>query len=589
MTAMHLNWWYFPAINLDDFYYFHSMTHLSISIAVFLFVCVTLSRIQPTESFRNAWKAAVDNYIGRSIDSPSKLLQRNGTLFRDSFLNLWFEDPDDVRSSSEDEEDEESATAEITHFCFLLHGINGFSKDLAYVRQVMRRRASKVLKQKGDQLLIHDSQTEDDATSCASEDLSASHNDTPDTAHIMKVDHDMVVHACVCNERKTADGIEAGGDRLVEEIISVIRSKMQSKQSHRKHKELTISILGNSLGGIYGRYAIAKLLDRCINLPDGSCILDDKFRLHLNVFCTTATPHLGVAGHTFFPLPRQAEIGLGHAMGKTGKDIFRITPLLEEMATSPYYLEPLGRFRKRIAFANAFRTDFPVPVHTAAFLSENSDYPHHFEEQPFGSDSETDNCGMFLAAAHTPQKSKFTCKEDCSVASADEYDEVVAMSNSLDALGWKKVFVDMRQQVPRLAIPTALLRKNTNSSSSIRTLFCQARSDSNRSDETGLSISDESERSDTDLLTVDPITQLKQRRIVGSREVAEAMKAPVVENVFHWPIGHNMIVAFSRNRVSTYFNRGGRPIVDALAKELVDDIFAWRPISTEEDSLQDVK
>lgn len=38
------------------------------------------------------------------------------------------------------------------------------------------------------------------------------------------------------------------------------------------------------------------------------------------------------------------------------------------------------------------------------------------------------------------------------------------------------------------------------------------------------------------------------------------------------PVGHNMIVSFSRNRFATFLNKGGRPVVDALAKELVNDI-----------------
>ena len=33
-----------------------------------------------------------------------------------------------------------------------------------------------------------------------------------------------------------------------------------------------------------------------------------------------------------------------------------------------------------------------------------------------------------------------------------------------------------------------------------------------------------------------------------------------------------MICAFSRGRVSSHMNRGGRPVMDALAKELVDEI-----------------
>lgn len=50
------------------------------------------------------------------------------------------------------------------------------------------------------------------------------------------------------------------------------------------------------------------------------------------------------------------------------------------MATSPRFLRPLAAFKKRIAYANAFGTDFPVPGSTAAFLDLDSDYPHYFDE-----------------------------------------------------------------------------------------------------------------------------------------------------------------------------------------------------------------
>jgi hypothetical protein len=36
-----------------------------------------------------------------------------------------------------------------------------------------------------------------------------------------------------------------------------------------------------------------------------------------------------------------------------------------------------------------------------------------------------------------------------------------------------------------------------------------------------------------------------------------------------------MIVAFSRSRLSSYLNRAGRPFVDGLAKDLVQDILSF--------------
>jgi hypothetical protein len=77
---------------------------------------------------------------------------------------------------------------------------------------------------------------------------------------------------------------------------------------------VTVSVVGNSLGGIYSRYAVAKLASQ-----------DElDYELHFNIFCTTATPHLGISRHTYFPLPRSAENMVANAMGNTGKDLYVI-------------------------------------------------------------------------------------------------------------------------------------------------------------------------------------------------------------------------------------------------------------------------
>jgi hypothetical protein len=72
------------------------------------------------------------------------------------------------------------------------------------------------------------------------------------------------------------------------------------------------------------------------------------------------------------------------------------------------------------------------------------------------------------------------------------------------------------------------------------------------------------------------LTQLKLRGVVGSKDIAAAVTTPLFDEQFHWPMGHNMMVAFSRSKLSSYLNKAGRPVVDALAKALVEDIFAWQ-------------
>ena len=88
-------------------------------------------------------------------------------------------------------------------------------------------------------------------------------------------------------------------------------------------------------------------------------------------------------------------------------------------------------------------------------------------------------------------------------------------------------------------------------------------------------------------ISVEPIHQLKAKGILSSKEVAASVLTtalPDEELAFHWPMGHNMIVAFSRSRWSTKMYKAGRPVVDSLVKELVDDILAFEnepPVASE--------
>jgi Putative serine esterase (DUF676) len=132
---------------------------------------------------------------------------------------------------------------------------------------------------------------------------------------------DMIVHTPICNENRTKDGVMNGGERLLNEIFDVIRSSTMQQTTHDTSsiveiRDITISFVGNSLGGLYSRYAISRLAEETDDM-----ILDGRWKLHFNIFCTTASPHLGISKHTYFPIPRAAEIGVAHTMGETGKDL----------------------------------------------------------------------------------------------------------------------------------------------------------------------------------------------------------------------------------------------------------------------------
>lgn len=197
----------------------------------------------------------------------------------------------------------------------------------------------------------------------------------------------------------------------------------------KSHPSLTrISLVGNSLGGLYVRYA-AKILyrghpdnsedsqqpihedetddisaDSMTPAPPGGGENASKRKgasasktrfggtvagLEPSVFMTIAAPHLGVRSFTYVPLhPKLKPLASAFA-GKSGSDLFMLTSrdgngeavrsetgesdglarrsLLYEMSTSEEYLLPLKVFRRRRAYANR-RGDFMVPYSTAAFV-----------------------------------------------------------------------------------------------------------------------------------------------------------------------------------------------------------------------------
>mmetsp|Transcript_7458 Transcript_7458/g.18843 ORF Transcript_7458/g.18843 Transcript_7458/m.18843 type:complete len:641 (-) Transcript_7458:141-2063(-) len=466
-------------------------------------------------------------------------------------FNFSADDIDMQQPVVEDLEYEPDYDADVVHICFLVHGLNGMSKDLSYLKRAM--------------------------TETALDRREQARNANNKT-------HDVVLYAPFCNELRTNDGLVAGGERLVDELRDMIHQEMEerlTKGNRTKAPTITLSFVGNSLGGLYSRYAIAKLVDRFCQEEGGALILDGKYRMFLNIFCTTATPHLGVASHTFIRLPRTAEVGVAHAMGQTGRDIFRVNDLLRQMATKSHYLVPLKKFQQRIAYANAYGTDFPVPVHTAAFLNHESDYPHHFAEE--GDDLQKqlveEHSDLHIATMHTPAQHHDHLDDDVYERASSETgdNELVHMSRSLDALGWKKVFVDPRKIVPKLSNP---IRKSAVVSAALARLSYLSNSSSGSDGESFLdSDNEDSEHQEEDgpVMEAADISRLKARGVAHSKEIFQALTAPpeANEQPFHWPFGHNMIVAMSRNSVYTYLNKGGRPIVDGIAAQLVDDIVAF--------------
>ena len=184
--------------------------------------------------------------------------------------------------------------SDIVHLIVLVHGWKGDSKEMGYMQHSLLRESEK-----------HPSSR-------------------------------FVVYSSTVNEGRTSDGIAAGGERLAAEVSDMIAS-------HRADNNvLTLSFVGNSLGGLYSRYALSKI---------------DSSLVEPMVFCTTATPHLGVHNHTYVRIPRSVEWVVAHTFHLTGKDLFRYTPIIEDLALNSTFKTPLQRFRKRIAYANVSSCD----------------------------------------------------------------------------------------------------------------------------------------------------------------------------------------------------------------------------------------
>ena len=187
----------------------------------------------------------------------------------------------------------------------------------------------------------------------------------------------------VANERlKSLRGLATGGESLATEIVQFVKANPSLTR---------LSIVGNSLGGLYARYAMHVLF----NVTDGTLAGLKPHRL-----MTIATPHLGVRNWTFVEdmfgsLSRAPGLDLikklvSKTMLSTGRSVFGFDgddnggkTLLYQMATEEKFLIPLRSFSNRRLYAN-LQKDFVVPLGTAAFL--HNDAVHDLRKS-YGSES----------------------------------------------------------------------------------------------------------------------------------------------------------------------------------------------------------
>lgn len=453
----------------------------------------------------------------------------------------------------------------------------------------------------------------------------------------LRQDHStrLIVHSILANEGRTDDGIVAGGARVADEVNSLLdrivvssmyntttttvasassSSSSSSSPDPRQFPTISLSFVGNSLGGLYARYALSQIPslstlfhrvkhsgdggnnrnnhdegyddDECSNpkTSDEDTIVDVV--VQPAVFCTTATPHLGLDGNTYLKTPRWMEWIIASTLSKTGRDLFRFTPILDQMATEAIYLSPLQRFRKRMAYCNVHQTDFQVPTATAAFLSPitttsttgngsltpSSSWNRNHRILPRYGDQITRETFMTHSSLQQPQLQTqpilvpdFEILRVETIPRQGEKGEVHASMNeanengnarlssaqlasNLDNVGWIKVFCDVRPHLIGIRIPRWLWPGRTSTGSSIPTT-CHAES-------------------------IEPPGDNQQDRMgvaISGGEILEQLGTYDNQEI-HIPFGHTQLVANSKNEWYAKWNAGGRPIMDQLASELLDDL-----------------
>jgi len=226
-------------------------------------------------------------------------------------------------------------------------------------------------------------------------------------------------------------GIEHGAKGLVREIEDVLRDSLIDK----------ISFVGNSLGGLYARAAIA-ILGRT---KPGS--------LKFNKFMSIASPHLGVADFNYlnqefaFPFPLFLKQAVASTMGTTGRELFLLDDeqLLLKMATEEDYLAPLRQFAARRAYAN-LRNDFVVPLGTAAMLSPGTVCKLRADH--------TAQSGVVATINQNAQHPQEQQQQQDGSGEASQ-----RMLNSLNNLGWEKIVVHFPGILPISHNKIAALRK----------------------------------------------------------------------------------------------------------------------------------
>ncbi|KAG1326521.1 putative lipase ROG1 [Cocos nucifera] len=188
---------------------------------------------------------------------------------------------------------------------------------------------------------------------------------------VKKLPNKVIVHRSECNtSRLTFDGVDLMGERLAEEVRSVVNQRGGVRK---------ISFVAHSLGGLVARYAIGRLHEPSTKVEppaDAKDHFDEEGSLDGRIaglepmnFITFASPHLGSRGHKQIPflcglpfLERRVSETAHLIVGRTGKHLFLTDnddgrpPLLLRMVDDfddIKFRSALRSFKRRVAYANA--------------------------------------------------------------------------------------------------------------------------------------------------------------------------------------------------------------------------------------------
>ncbi|KAI3633248.1 hypothetical protein MIR68_008786 [Amoeboaphelidium protococcarum] len=186
---------------------------------------------------------------------------------------------------------------------------------------------------------------------------------------------DVFILASECNGfLKTHLGLQAMGQALLQEVGQFVKQNMQS------YKEIQLSVLGHSLGGLIARYVLPMLFrggNTCEEDDDQDEILSDVEFVPVGYYAVSS-PHLGSRRGSGW-MGTAAGLYLKYLVGKTGRELFMgdeytesgsSYALLEYMSQSDsQFMKALLKFPHRTLFGHL--QDVTVP------LSSSLIWPDH--------------------------------------------------------------------------------------------------------------------------------------------------------------------------------------------------------------------